>query len=59
MNANDRPDNRPQQQTAENPSGDAVQNPFENGQSSKKDIEQANDKLEQEQTFKEAQSERD
>ena len=59
MNANDRPDNRPQQQTTENPSADAVQNPFENGLSSKKDVEQASDKLEQEQTFKEAQSERD
>ena len=59
MNANDRPDNRPQQQTAENPSDASVQNPFENKQSAQKDIEQAKDKLEQEQQFKEAQTERD
>ena len=59
MNTNNNGDNKPKQQTAENPSGDPGQNPFENGQSAKKDVEQATDKLGQEQTFKEAQTERD
>lgn len=50
---------RPQQQTAENPSGKPLENPFENKQSGEKDIEQAKDELEKEQQFKEAQRERD
>jgi len=50
---------RPQQQTAENPSGEPLGNPFENNQSAEQDIQQAQDSLEKEQQFKEAQTERD
>lgn len=52
---NDR--SQPQKQTASNPSG--IENPFENKQSASLDVEQAEEELEKEQQFKEAQTERD
>ena len=45
-------------QTASNPSGD-VHNPFENGQQIDQEIQKAQEELEKEQQFKEAQTERD
>jgi len=59
MNTNNRQETKPQQQSAENPAGKPMENPFENKQSAKKDIEQAKDALDKEQQFKEAQTERD
>jgi len=50
---------KPQQQTADNPSGTPLGNPFENNQSVDQDIQQAGEDLEKEQQFKEAQTERD
>jgi hypothetical protein len=51
--ANDR------EQAAQNPSAEQVSNPFENNRSVDNDIEQAQEELENEQTFKEASTERD
>ncbi|MDB5207527.1 MAG: hypothetical protein JWR72_2602 [Flavisolibacter sp.] len=59
MNTNNQEENRPQRQTSENPSGDAVINPFENGQPAEKDIEVSKEAMDKEQQFKEAQTERD
>lgn len=50
---------RPQQQTAENPSERSGGNPFENKQTVEQDLEQAGEALDNEQQFKEAQTERD
>ena len=59
MNTNNKEEAMPQRQTAENPSGDAVINPFENNQSVDKDIEQSKEAMDKEQQFKEALTERD
>jgi hypothetical protein len=59
MNTNKNREKGPQQQTAENPSGKPIENPFENHQSAEKDIEQAKEALEKEQQYKEVQTERD
>ena len=45
-------------QTAGHPSGDK-NNPFENGQTVDQEVQQAQEELEKEQQFKEAQTERD
>ena len=45
-------------QTAQHPSGDA-NNPFENGLNADQEIQQAQEELDKEQEFKEAQTERD
>ena len=45
-------------QTAQHPSGDAS-NPFENGLNADQEIQQAQEELDKEQEFKEAQTERD
>ena len=50
---------KPQQHTADNPSGTPLGNPFENNQPVDQDIQQAGEELEKEQQFKEAQTERD
>jgi hypothetical protein len=52
-------DPKPQQQTAQNPEGEPIGNPFENSQASDKDVQQSKQELENEQQFKEAQTERD
>ena len=59
MDNRNKQEQKPQQQTPENPSGSAIGNPFENNQSVNNDIEQAKEELEKEQEFKEAQTERD
>lgn len=51
--------NQPQQQTAENPSGAPLGNPFENNTPVDQEIHQSQEELEKEQQFKEAQTERD
>lgn len=48
-----------QQQTADDPARESNSNPFENGQTADQEIQQAEEELEKEQQFKEAQSERD
>lgn len=57
-NKND-PQEAPQRQTPENPSGSPVANPFDNNRSSDEDIKAAGDDLDKEQQFKEALTERD
>ena len=57
--SNNKEESMPQRQTAENPSGAPVINPFENNQPVEKDIEDSKDALDREQQFKEAQTERD
>lgn len=60
MNSNDRNEqNKPQPQTAENPTGDTVSNPFENNKPVDQEVQLAQEELEKEQQFKEAQTERD
>jgi hypothetical protein len=59
MNTRNDDQNKPQQQTAENPSGEPLGNPFENGKPVDDEIKQASEELEKEQQFKEAQTERD
>lgn len=59
MSAEDKSQNNPQQQTAENPSGAPVSNPFENNRSVDDEVQQAGEELDKEQQFKEAQTERD
>lgn len=51
----------PETQPPENamPDREKIANPFENRQPADKDIEEAKEKLENEQAFKEAQTERD
>jgi hypothetical protein len=51
--------NRQQQQTADNPSGEPLGNPFENGKTVDQEVKLAQEELEKEQQFKEAQTERD
>ena len=51
--------NRPQQQTADNPSGEPLGNPFENEKTVDQEVQLAQEELEKEQQFKEAQTERD
>lgn len=50
---------QPQPQTASNPTGAPVENPFENGQPAARDVEAASEAIDSEQQFKEAQTERD
>ena len=59
MNTGNNEHNKPQQQTADNPSGEPLGNPFENGKRADDEIQQAREELEKEQQFKEAQTERD
>jgi hypothetical protein len=59
MEKREKQEKKPLQQTAENPSGSSVGNPFENNQSVNNDLEIAREELEKEQEFKEAQTERD
>ncbi|HYO20881.1 MAG TPA: hypothetical protein VER36_00660 [Flavisolibacter sp.] len=59
MNPGNEEQNKPQQQTAENPSGEPLGNPFENGRPVDDEIQQASEELSKEQQFKEAQTERD
>ena len=59
MNKDIRNPDKPQPQTAANPEGKPVTNPFENNQSADWDVEEAKEELEKEQEFKEVQTERD
>jgi hypothetical protein len=59
MNNDRNEQNKPQPQTAENPTGESVENPFENNKSVDQDVQLAQEELEKEQQFKEAQTERD
>jgi hypothetical protein len=58
MNTDKSQEAKPQRQTADNPSGEAI-NPFENNQPVEKDIEQSKEAMDKEQQFKEVQTERD
>ena len=55
----DKTQNKPQQQTPDNPAGEPVSNPFTNGRPVDDEIAEASEELEKEQQFKEAQTERD
>lgn len=59
MNTEKNQENRPQRQTAENPSGEPLTNPFSTNRTAKKNIQQAKVELDKEQQLKEAQTERD
>lgn len=59
MSNNHNEQNKPQPQTAENPTGDPIGNPFENNKTVEQDVQLAKEELEKEQQFKEAQLERD
>lgn len=48
-----------QPQTAGNPSGEKVSNPFDNNRRVDDEIQEAKEELEKEQAFKKAQTERD
>ena len=50
---------KPLQQAAENPTSNATDNPFDNNVPVDQEIQEAQEELDKEQTFKEAQSERD
>ncbi|HUC82426.1 MAG TPA: hypothetical protein VMR70_16085 [Flavisolibacter sp.] len=59
MSTRDKQQHEPQPQTAGNPHGTPVSNPFENNRPVDDEIQQASEELEKEQQFKEAQTERD
>lgn len=59
MSTGDKQQHEPQPQTAGNPQGAPVSNPFENNRPVDDEIQQASEELEKEQQFKEAQTERD
>ena len=50
---------KPEQQPGNTAAGEKLGNPFENGKTIDQEVEQAKDKLNKEQEFKEAQTERD
>lgn len=59
METTDRPLQEEHKNTSQKIVHDKIKNPFENQQSAEKDIKEATPDLEKEQTFKEAQTERD